>query len=69
VLSRKAISFSPSSIRRTGAPSRSSSDDFKAGIQYCRISPPIAVPGPMRVSSAPSIAVVISGFAYAPGGL
>jgi hypothetical protein len=32
-LSRKAISFSPSSMKRTGAPSRSSSEDFSAGIQ------------------------------------
>src|SRR5882672_9552237 len=59
-LSRKAISFSPISISRTGAPSRSSSDDFSAGSQYCRISSPIAVPAPTRVSSALSLAVVIA---------
>ena len=35
------------------------SDDFAAGIQYCRINCPIGVPGPMRVSSWLSIALVI----------
>ena len=44
---------------RTGGPSRSISDDFSAGIQYSRISAPIGVPGPTRVSSAPSLAVVM----------
>src|SRR5208282_5530268 len=51
-LSRKAISCSPSSIRRSGAPSRSSSDDIAAGSQYSRISPPITVPGPTRTRSS-----------------
>src|ERR1700676_2484705 len=58
-LSRNAISFSPSSISRTGAPSRASSDDCAAGIQYCRISSPMTVPAPTWVSSLPSVAVVI----------
>src|ERR1700694_3428865 len=58
-LSRNAISFSPSSIRRSGAPSRASSEDCAAGIQYCRINSPITVPAPTCVSSLPSIAVVI----------
>ena len=54
-LSRKPISFSPSSMNRSGGPSRSSSDDFSAGIQYSRISAPIGVPAPTLVSSAPSL--------------
>src|SRR5258708_2411812 len=58
-LSRNAISFSPSSISRTGAPSRTSSEDCAAGIQYCRINSPMTVPGPTCVSSLPSVAVVI----------
>ena len=36
-----------------------SSDDFTAGSQYCRISSPIGVPGPTRVSSSLSIALVM----------
>src|SRR5258707_6005896 len=59
------MSFSPSSSSRTGAPSAFSSDDIAAGIQYCRINSPITVPGPTRVSSAPSAAVVISGLLHA----
>jgi hypothetical protein len=58
-LSRKAMSFSPSSISRIGAPSRASSRDSAAGSQYCRMSSPITVPGPTRVSSSLSAAVVI----------
>ncbi len=54
------MSFSPSSSSRSGGPSAFSSDDIAAGIQYCRISSPITVPGPTRVSSPPSVAVVIS---------
>ena len=50
-LSRKAISCSPSSSRRIGAPSGSSSDDRHAGIQYCRMRSPIGVPGPTRAAS------------------
>jgi hypothetical protein len=61
-LSRKAISFSPSSISRIGAPSGASSEDSIAGSQYCRIRSPITVPGPMRVSSVRSIVVVIAPF-------
>jgi hypothetical protein len=53
------VRTSASSMRRRGAPSRSSSDDLSAGSQYCRISWPIAVPGPTFVSSAPSIVVVM----------
>src|SRR5437762_3780756 len=51
-LSRKAINCSPRSNRRSGAPSRSSSDDIAAGSQYSRISPPITVPGPTRTRSS-----------------
>src|SRR6266568_5837791 len=50
--SRKAISFSPKSNRRSGALSRSSSDDIAAGSQYSRISPPITEPGPTRTRSS-----------------
>jgi hypothetical protein len=50
----------PRIISRSGAPSRSSSEDKTAGIQYCRISWPITVAGPTRVSSAPSLAVVMA---------
>src|SRR5688572_6979208 len=49
---RKARKFSPSRRRRSGAPPASTSDGRKAGIQYCRISRPIAVSGPVRVSSS-----------------
>ena len=59
-LSRNAISFSPSSISRSGAPSRSSSDDITAGIQYCRIISPIAVPGPTRTRSSLSFCLLIA---------
>src|SRR5260370_22728784 len=51
-LSRNAISCSPSSNRRIGAPSRASSDDIAAGSQYCRIRLPIAVPAPTRTRSS-----------------
>src|SRR5258708_39761698 len=61
-LSRKAISPSPSSIRRSGSPSATSSDDRQAGSQYCRISVPIGVPGPTRVSSSFSACEVIAWF-------
>src|SRR5580658_4969206 len=54
-LSRNAISRSPSSMRRIGAPSAFSSDDIAAGSQYCRISPPITVPGPTRTRSSLSL--------------
>src|SRR6266567_4043715 len=54
-LSRKAISCSPKSNRRSGAPSRSSSDDIAAGSQYSRISPPITVPEPTRTKSSLSL--------------
>jgi hypothetical protein len=50
-VSRNAISCSPSSISRIGAPSACTSDDIAAGIQYCRISSPITVPEPTRVRS------------------
>src|SRR5215467_13218456 len=59
-LLRKPISFSPSSISLRGGPSATSSDDIAAGIQYRRISSPITVPGPTRVSSILSAAVVMS---------
>src|SRR5579862_2911355 len=36
-------------MMRTGGPSRSTSLTRAAGIQYCRISSPIGVPGPVRV--------------------
>jgi hypothetical protein len=36
--SRKAINCSPSSLSRNGAPPGASSDDMRAGIQYCRMS-------------------------------
>jgi hypothetical protein len=58
-LSRNAISFSPSSISRSGSPSATSSADRQAGIQYCRSSVPIGVPGPIRVRNSFSAAVVI----------
>ena len=48
-LSRKAISFSPSSFSRVGVASGASSCGRQAGIQYSRISSPIGVPGPTRV--------------------
>src|ERR1700732_4837077 len=51
-LSRNAINCSPSSMRRIGAPSRCSSDDIAAGIQYCRIRLPIGVPAPTRTRSS-----------------
>src|SRR5207244_3486143 len=44
-----------SSIRRSGAPSRFSSDDIAAGSQYSRISPPMTVPGPTRTRSSLSL--------------
>ena len=47
VLVLKPISSSPSSLTRSGAPSRSgSSSALIAGTQYCRIKLPIGVPGP-----------------------
>src|SRR5258706_10508271 len=54
-LSRNAISCSPSSRRRIGAPSRGNSDDIAAGCQYCRISLPMTVPGPTRTKSSLSL--------------
>ena len=48
-VSRNAIIFSLSSRMRTGVPSAFSSLESAAGIQYCRISSPIGVPGPARV--------------------
>src|SRR6185312_13114248 len=57
VLSRHAISASPSSMRRNGAPSAFNSSDLQAGSQYSRISAPILVPGPTRVRSSLSLAV------------
>ena len=61
-LSRKATSFSPSSISRSGSPSARSSEDIVAGNQYWRISVPISVPigvpGPIRVKSALSLACI-----------
>src|SRR5690242_14041319 len=54
-VSRNAISCSPNSIRRIGAPSRSNSDDIAAGIQYCRIMLPMTVPGPTRTRSSLSL--------------
>src|SRR5579883_2824502 len=59
VVSRKAISRSPSSISRIGGPSRSSSRDIAAGSQYCRINSPIKVPGPTRVRASPSLLLVM----------
>ena len=59
-LSRKAINRSPSSIKRSGSPSASSSDDRHAGNQYCRLSAPIGVLGPTRVSSSFSVCDVMS---------
>ena len=59
-VSRNAISFSPSSLSRTGAPSASSSDDRAAGIQYWRISSPIGVPGPTRVRSSLSRDAIVA---------
>ena len=49
VESRKPMSCSPSSSRRTGSPSLVSSDDLAAGIQYWRIISPIGVPALTRV--------------------
>src|ERR1700744_1383265 len=48
-LSRKAISFSPSSLSRVGGASGFSSFGRQAGTQYSRISSPSGVPGPTRV--------------------
>jgi len=59
-LSRNAISFSPSSINRSGAPSRWSSDDITAGIQYCRIISPIGVPVPTNSRSSRSFCLLIA---------
>src|SRR5579875_1284623 len=56
-VSRKAISFSLSSRMRTGVPSALSSSDGAKGIQYCRISSPIGVPGPARIISSNSSAM------------
>src|SRR5689334_22337830 len=53
--SRKAISFSPSSISRTGGPSALSSEESTAGTQYSRMKLPISVPGPTRVRSSLSL--------------
>src|SRR5580704_4563979 len=63
-LSRNAISRSPSSIIRVGAPSRSSSDDMAAGIQYCRIISPTTVPDPTRTRSSLSFCLLISYLVY-----
>src|SRR5579871_4790198 len=53
LVSRKATSSSPSSFTRTGGPSGlGSSVESSAGVQYCRMSSPIGVPGPTRVSSS-----------------
>src|SRR5436305_13638792 len=57
--SRKAINCSPSSISRIGAPSRCSSDDIAAGIQYCRIRLPMTVPGPTRTRSSLSLRFIV----------
>src|SRR6185437_970638 len=58
VLSRKAMSFSPSSRSHIGAPSAASSEESAAGIQYCRMNSPITVPGPTRVRSSRSRALL-----------
>ena len=58
-LSRNAISFSPSSIRRIGSPSAFSSDDIAAGTQYCRINSPMIVPGPTRTRSSLSFLFIV----------
>src|SRR3954471_13898744 len=58
--SRKATSFSPSSSRRRGVPSFSSSPERAAGIQYCRMKLPIVVPGPTRVRSWLSWGVIVA---------
>src|ERR1700730_8152761 len=63
-LSRNAISRSPRSISRIGAPSRSSSDDMAAGIQYCRIISPMTVPDPTRTRSSLSFCLLISYLVY-----
>ena len=60
VLSRNAISRSPKSISRIGAPSRSNSDDIAAGSQYCRIISPMTVPGPTRRRSSLSFCLLIA---------
>ena len=54
--SRKATSFSPSSISRMGSPSACNSEESAAGIQYCRMNSPMTVPGPTRVRSVLSCA-------------
>src|SRR5579863_2126309 len=67
-LSRNAISCSPSSIRRSGAPSAFSSSDLQAGSQYSRIIAPIGVPGPTRVKSSLSPTVGIAASLLDDGG-
>ena len=57
-LSRKAMTFSPRSKSRIGLPSTASSEDKAAGIQYCRMNSPITVPGPTRVKSSRSRALL-----------
>src|SRR5262245_2207959 len=53
LVSRKAMSFSPSSITRTGSESGDgTSDESMAGTQYWRIRSPIGEPGPTRVTSS-----------------
>src|SRR5205823_3582704 len=57
-VTRKAISFSPRSIRRRGGQSGDgSSSDRTAGIQYSRNMFPIGVPGPTRHKSSLSVAL------------
>jgi hypothetical protein len=66
-LSRKATSFSPSSIRRTGSPSASTSDDSHRRQPVLAHQLPITVPGPTRVRSALSCAC-IEGSCHEVGG-
>jgi hypothetical protein len=57
----KAINFSDRSMRRTGSPSATNSEDLAAGIQNWRINSPMGVPGPVFVRISFSTAVVMSG--------
>src|SRR5437763_6097344 len=66
-VSRNAISCSPNSIRRIGAPSRSNSDYIAAGIQYCRIILPMTVPGPTRTWSSLSLRFIAPFLSRADG--
>jgi hypothetical protein len=45
---------------RSGEPLACNSRDIAAGIQYCRINPPIGVPGPTRVKISLSFTDVIA---------